>query len=96
VEVERRLVEYLRKSHRWMKEWMLMYEGRVRRMYPPHLLHFYSAPHPSELDDHELMREVEALREIWDVESRDDTNQRIYIYVDEYERIRYDPYLGFY
>jgi hypothetical protein len=90
-----RLTGYLRKKHKRMKEHVLVHmEGRVSRMYPLHILHFCVVPDPTEpeFDDHGLIKEIEALREIWDAESKNDTYLGIYVQLYERERIRYDPY----
>jgi hypothetical protein len=95
VGVAERLIGYLRKNHKQMKEHVLRHtKGRVPRMYPLHILHFSVVPDPTEpeFDDSRLMKEIEALRVIWDAESRNDVYLSIYIQLYENERIRYDPY----
>jgi hypothetical protein len=98
VGVAERLIGYLRKNRKQMKEHVLRHtKGRVPRMYPLHILHFSVAPDPMEpeFDDYELIKEIEALRDIWDVESRNDVYKDIYIQLYERKRIRYDPYASF-
>jgi hypothetical protein len=94
-EVTARLIEYLRERLRLTKEHVLRHTGgRMPRMYPLHILYLSVVPYPTEpeFDDSGLMKEIEALREIWDNESRNDTYLDIYIELYERERIRYDPY----
>ena len=83
-----RLEEHLKRKHRTMKEHVLRHTGgMIPRMYPIHILYLCVATEPDELTE-----EIKALREIWDVEWKNDNYLSIYVELYERERIRYDPY----
>jgi hypothetical protein len=88
-----KLEEHLKRKHRTMKEHVLRHTGgMIPRMYPIHILYLCVAPDPIDPDFDDLIREIEALREIWDVEWKNDNYLSIYVELYERERIRYDPY----
>jgi hypothetical protein len=91
-EVDLKLIEYLRRKHRLMKEWTEWYARWLKRspprFYSPHTLWFYAIPTP----DEEVFYEVLALMGIYEIEGNDEYNRFLHIYLNEYQD--HDPYLS--